>query len=71
LNLEKISKTFSLRKIISVCGRGFGRGNLQENPGDLFLEEITLVYSYLNVERKVSFVILVSVQDGLDHRPIK
>ncbi|KAH0810568.1 hypothetical protein GEV33_012223 [Tenebrio molitor] len=33
----------SLRKIISVCGRGFGRGN----PGGFFLEELPLVYGYL------------------------
>jgi hypothetical protein len=36
----------SLRKILSVCGRGFGRENLQGNPGGFFLEEIPLVYGF-------------------------
>jgi hypothetical protein len=30
LNLEKISEAFSLRKILSVYGLGFGKGNPQE-----------------------------------------
>jgi hypothetical protein len=51
LNLEKIPKGFSWGfpwGKFSVCGRRFGRGN----PGGFFLEEIPLVYFYLNLELK-------------------